>query len=63
MQLRACHSFPFSYNRHLDTKTRTTASTRFDYVFSRIVKKYTPLEASLHSFTRKVSSVTFIEEG
>ena len=29
--------------------------------FSRIIKKYTPLEASLYFFTRKVSSVIFIE--
>ena len=47
--------------RPLDSRTRTTTSTRFDVKFFRVFSKYR-LHGELY-FTKKVSTVTFSEEG
>ena len=50
------------YQRPLDSRTRTTTSTRFDLKFFRVCSKYT-LPGKLHFtfFTRKVSTGTLGE--
>ena len=48
--------------RPLDSRTRTTTSTRFDVKFFRVFSKYRLQEGFiLPFFTRKVSTVTFSE--
>ena len=52
-----CHVF-----RPLDSRTRTTTSTRFDLKFFRVFSKYRLPVIDLPFFTRKVSIVIFRKE-
>ena len=49
--------------RPLDSRTRTTTSTRFDLKFFRVFSKYRLPVIDLPFFTRKVSIVIFSEGG